>query len=82
MMTVSVPEPFRLAADNPATPLHGAYTGAAELNRAQVVVIEGVGHSTMYVPSTCAERVKREYLFTGELPPEGTTCSRDKSPFD
>ncbi|MFI7669262.1 alpha/beta hydrolase [Nocardia sp. NPDC049526] len=67
---------------DPATPLHGAYTGAAELNRAQVVVIEGVGHSTMYVPSTCAERVKREYLFTGELPPAGTTCSRDKSPFD
>lgn len=67
---------------DPATPLRGAYDGASELDRARVVVIEGVGHSSMYVASTCAERVKREYLFSGELPPEGTGCSRDKSPFD
>lgn len=67
---------------DPATPLAGAYAGAAELDRARVVVIEGVGHSSMYVRSTCAERVKREYLFSGELPTEGTTCSSDKSPFD
>lgn len=67
---------------DPATPLHGAIAGAAQLARAQVVVVEGAGHSTMYVPSICAEQVKREYLFSGELPPEYTHCGRDKSPFD
>ncbi|MFF2087792.1 alpha/beta hydrolase [Nocardia sp. NPDC058176] len=67
---------------DPATPLHGAYAGAAQLADARVVVVEGAGHSTMYVASTCAERVKRDYLFTGELPPEGTGCDIDRSPFD
>ncbi|MFQ6396860.1 alpha/beta fold hydrolase [Nocardia sp. KC 131] len=67
---------------DPATPLRGAYAGAAELAQAQVVVVEGAGHSSMYVQSTCAEQVKREYLFSGLLPPEHTGCSVDKSPFD
>ena len=68
--------------NDPATPLEGAYEGAAELHRARVVVTEGVGHTSMYVASTCTERVKREYLFSGVLPPEDTGCSRDRSPFD
>jgi pimeloyl-ACP methyl ester carboxylesterase len=68
--------------NDPATPLEGAYEGAAELHRARVVVTEGVGHTSMYVASTCTERVKRDYLFSGVLPPEGTGCSRDRSPFD
>ncbi|TLF57519.1 alpha/beta hydrolase [Nocardia cyriacigeorgica] len=67
---------------DPATPLAGAFAGAAQLADAQVVVIEGAGHSSMYVPSSCAERVKRDYLFTGQLPPKNTGCSIDKSPFD
>ncbi|MFE3444532.1 alpha/beta hydrolase [Nocardia sp. NPDC059180] len=67
---------------DPATPMAGAYAGAAQLADAQVVVIEGAGHSSMYVPSSCAERVKRDYLFTGQLPPKNTGCGIDKSPFD
>jgi len=68
--------------NDPDTPLEGAYEGAGELHRAGVVVTEGVGHTSMYVASTCTERVKREYLFSGVLPPEGTGCIRDRSPFD
>lgn len=67
---------------DPATPLPGAEAGAAQLADARVVVTEGIGHSSMYVPSTCTERVKREYLFTGLLPPEDARCARDGSPFD
>ncbi|MET7768296.1 alpha/beta fold hydrolase [Nocardia sp. NPDC005366] len=67
---------------DPATPLAGAVAGAAELASARVVVIEGAGHSSMYVASTCAEQVKREYLESGELPPAGTGCGIDKGPFD
>ncbi|MFC9997290.1 alpha/beta hydrolase [Nocardia sp. NPDC127526] len=66
---------------DPATPLDGARAGAAQLSHAQVVVVEGAGHSSMYVPSTCAEQVKREYLFSGQLPPAGTGCAADASPF-
>lgn len=68
--------------NDPATPLEGAYEGASELSRARVVVTEGAGHSSMYVASACTERVKRDYLFSGVLPPAGTGCSRDRSPFD
>lgn len=66
---------------DPATPLQGAKAGAAQLNRAQVVVIEGAGHSSMYVQSTCAEHLKRDYLFTAQLPPAGVSCGIDRSPF-
>jgi pimeloyl-ACP methyl ester carboxylesterase len=68
--------------NDPATPLAGAYAGAAQLYDARVVVTEGSGHTSMYVASTCAERVKRDYLFSGLLPPAGTGCNRDQSPFD
>lgn len=66
---------------DPSTPLHGAYDGAAQLARAQVNVIEGSGHSTMYAVSTCAEKLKRDYLFTGVLPPKDAVCKVDKLPF-
>ena len=69
------------ARNDPATPLQGAYAGASQLSQALVVVIEGAGHTSMYVASTCAERVKRDYLFSGVLPTAGTGCSRDRSPF-
>ncbi len=68
--------------NDPATPLEGAYAGASQLYEARVVVTEGAGHSSMYVASTCTERVKRDYLFSGVLPSAGTGCSRDQSPFD
>ncbi|MEV4317947.1 alpha/beta hydrolase [Actinocrispum sp. NPDC049592] len=66
---------------DPSTPLHGAQDGAAELARARVFVTEGYGHSSMYVPSTCTEQVKREYLISGTLPAPGKTCGIDASPF-
>lgn len=66
---------------DPATPLRGAVAGAAQLANAHVVVVEGAGHSSMYVPSTCAEHVKRDYLFTGQLPPADLRCGIDRSPF-
>jgi hypothetical protein len=67
---------------DPSTPLHGAGDATAELRRARLLVIEGGGHTGMYVPSSCGERVKREYLFSGILPPEGTSCAADRGPFD
>jgi pimeloyl-ACP methyl ester carboxylesterase len=66
---------------DPATPLHGARDATAELARAGLVVVEGAGHTGMFVHSACGERLKREYLFTGALPPAGTTCPADDVPF-
>lgn len=66
---------------DPSTPLAGAKDGAAELARARVFVTEGYGHSSMLVPSTCTERVKRDYLISGAFPAAGKTCAVDASPF-
>jgi pimeloyl-ACP methyl ester carboxylesterase len=66
---------------DPSTPLKGARDGAAELARARVFVTEGYGHSSMYVPSTCTEQVKRDYLVSGAFPAAGRTCAIDASPF-
>ncbi len=66
---------------DPSTPLAGARDGAAELARARVFVTEGYGHSSMYVPSTCTEQVKRDYLISGAFPAAGKTCAVDASPF-
>jgi pimeloyl-ACP methyl ester carboxylesterase len=66
---------------DPSTPLKGARDGAAELARARVFVTEGYGHSSMYVPSTCTEQVKRDYLIAGVFPAAGRTCAIDASPF-
>ena len=48
--------------------------------RTGFLTVEGYGHTSMYVRSTCAEKVKREYLFTGVLPAQ-KTCGIDRSPF-
>ena len=66
--------------NDPATPLQGAYAGASQLAQASWWS-SSAGHTSMYVASTCAERVKRDYLFSGILPAAGTGCSRDRSPF-
>jgi len=66
---------------DPSTPLHGAYDGARELARARGLVVEGAGHTTMFVRSTCAERVKRDYLIAGALPVKGSSCGIDSPPF-
>lgn len=65
---------------DPSTPLHGAKDGAAELARTGFLTVEGSGHSTMFVHSACAEKAKRDYLFTGVLPRQ-KTCGIDKAPF-
>ncbi|MEC3916675.1 alpha/beta hydrolase [Nocardia sp. CDC160] len=67
--------------NDPATPLAGAASGAAELANAHLLVVEGAGHTSMYVHSTCAEAAKREYLTAGTLPAAGATCAIDGNPF-
>jgi pimeloyl-ACP methyl ester carboxylesterase len=66
---------------DPFTPLHGAQDATAELARAQLFTVDGAGHTGMYVPSTCGERIKRDYLITTTLPPAGVTCAADNDPF-
>jgi pimeloyl-ACP methyl ester carboxylesterase len=65
---------------DPSTPLWGARDAAGELRRARLLVVEGAGHTGMFVPSTCGERVKREFPFTGTFPVRGMRCAADANP--
>jgi pimeloyl-ACP methyl ester carboxylesterase len=66
---------------DPATPLAGARDATAELGRAKLFVVEGAGHTGMYVPSTCGEQVKRDYFISGTLPGSNVACAADDNPF-
>ncbi|PZS08447.1 MAG: hydrolase [Acidimicrobiales bacterium] len=66
---------------DPATSLEGAQRGLAQLARGRLLVVEGAGHTTLAVHSTCAEKAKQAYLISGVLPQKGTTCSIDSPPF-
>jgi len=66
---------------DPSTPLKGAADGTNELARGRLFVIDGAGHTGMYVHSTCGEAVKRTYLSTGVLPAGDITCAADSDPF-
>src|SRR5260370_35028142 len=44
--------------NDPATPLDGAYAGAADLSQARVVVTEGPAHTSSAVANPCTERAQ------------------------
>jgi hypothetical protein len=43
--------------------------------------VRGYGHTEISNPSTCATNYELSYLQTGALPPAGTVCQQDGTPF-
>lgn len=66
---------------DPETPLWNAQAISGELTDAPLLIIEGYGHTTLNVHSTCASAAEAGYLVTLQLPDEGATCSADYQPF-
>ena len=67
---------------DPATPLLDARATAAALSAARVLVVEGIGHTTLDVPSRCATDVFTAYLLDPtRLPAEDATCPADAVTF-
>ena len=54
---------------------------AHDLARARLLTIRGYGHTELANPSTCATHYELRYLQTGALPPAGTVCQQDGTPF-
>jgi hypothetical protein len=52
-----------------------------ELARARLLTIDGYGHTETNNPSTCAMDYGIRYLMTGTLPPAGTVCPQNATPF-
>jgi pimeloyl-ACP methyl ester carboxylesterase len=54
---------------------------AHDLARARLLTVRGYGHTELANPSTCATNYELSYLQTGALPPAGTVCQQDATPF-
>jgi pimeloyl-ACP methyl ester carboxylesterase len=64
-----------------ATPLQNAIAMTHDLADARLLVVKGYGHTTFSNPSTCAGNYMTTYFLTGALPPKGTVCSQNLTPF-
>jgi pimeloyl-ACP methyl ester carboxylesterase len=66
---------------DPTTPYQGSVALSRELARARLLTVAGYGHTEQANPSTCALNDEVRYLLTGALPPAGTVCPQDGTPF-
>ncbi|MGH3606104.1 MAG: alpha/beta hydrolase [Pseudonocardiaceae bacterium] len=66
---------------DPETPVWNAQATRDELSDAQLLIIDGYGHTTLDVHSACATAAETNYLTTLQLPADGATCSADYQPF-
>ncbi|WP_345459686.1 alpha/beta hydrolase [Actinoallomurus oryzae] len=66
---------------DPATSYQGAVALSRELARARLLTVDGYGHTVFSNPSACAMEYETRYLLTGALPPAGTVCKQDATPF-
>lgn len=66
---------------DPATPFRGAATMARQLARARLLTLNGYGHTALLNPSSCVNSYETSYFINLALPPEGTRCAQDDTPF-
>jgi hypothetical protein len=66
---------------DPATPYSNSVAMARELARARLLTVHGYGHTEITNPSACAATYETRYMLTGALPPAGTVCQQDGTPF-
>ena len=64
---------------DPATPLHGADRVADLLPNSRQLIVEGWGHTTLFL-SAAADEAVSAYLLDGTLPPEGAVFEQDVDP--
>lgn len=65
---------------DPATRYEGALALQDLLPNSELLTVKGWGHTTLFL-SFCADAIVGEYFMTGAVPPPGTTCTQDFSPF-
>jgi pimeloyl-ACP methyl ester carboxylesterase len=67
--------------DDASLPYRDDLAMAHDLARARLLTVRGYGHTEISNPSTCATNYELSYLQTGALPPAGTVCQQDGTPF-
>ncbi|KAJ3563107.1 hypothetical protein NP233_g9157 [Leucocoprinus birnbaumii] len=66
---------------DPVTPHAGAEKMSARFPGSRLLTQDAPGHTSVNSPSNCTLSYIREYFLSGKLPPEGTVCPVDRSPF-
>jgi pimeloyl-ACP methyl ester carboxylesterase len=66
---------------DPTLPYEDSVAMSRDLARARLLTIEGYGHTEASNPSTCALNYEVSYMLTGALPPAGTVCKENLTPF-
>lgn len=66
---------------DPLTTHQDAIAMTRDLARARLLTIDGFGHTELPNPSTCAIDYEVSYFTTGALPPAGTVCQQNGTPF-
>ncbi|KAM0329278.1 hypothetical protein ACHAQA_004583 [Verticillium albo-atrum] len=64
---------------DPRTPLVSAKNISATLEGSEVLVVEGAGHCSVSIPSSCAAKHFRDYWMEGKMPSKGTKCKAEPS---
>jgi len=62
---------------DPVCPLKSAKTAYGAFNGSQLIEVEGYGHCSIAMPSTCLAMHVRNFLYNGTLPDEYTRCEVD-----
>jgi hypothetical protein len=67
---------------DPATRYQGALAAARLLPNSRLLSYAGWGHSAYFiVGNTCVDTAVTGYLLTGQVPPAGSVCRPEGSPF-
>jgi pimeloyl-ACP methyl ester carboxylesterase len=66
---------------DPSTPYENAVEMVNELANAQLLTVDGYGHTQLLNPSQCANDAMLAYFLDGTLPAVGTVCPQDDPPF-
>ena len=67
---------------DPVTPLRNAIGATALFPGSGVLDVDGMGHTTLAMPSVCGAKVIRKYFQTGEIEDGGKKCPVDRHGFD
>ncbi|GAA3632637.1 alpha/beta hydrolase [Kineosporia mesophila] len=60
--------------DDPATPYEWAQALSSQLDSGHLLTWQGTVHTAYRQGSTCVDEKVEDYMLTGALPPDGTTC--------
>ena len=66
---------------DPATGYGNAQAAEKRLGNAVLLTVNGWGHPSYQLPSTCTDQARERYLVDLITPPKGTVCEPDQRPF-